>query len=390
MGLEELFDVCLQVETKSQTADALSGNGGLPIAKGVVLFADKHDEPIQLLISSNIRRTACARLFHKDAEALSKRTDIAEITRKIYYTVCFNDLASLLEYRRVGRSVYASSYKKLLKLGKRSYVKINVTAKWPVFELSNKSYCSKNERIFGPFPTRRSASDFIEILGTAFLLCQRPGMINSPQKAGSCPYLQMESCPAPCVGNISRGKYLMQIKDAINAACGNVDEQLEKLAVIMKQLSEETEFEKANSVKKRVDQLERLKAPCYKWTCDLDDWRVLHIDKFAKIKVEGKRKKEQTYAAFVISDGYIRHLEPLTLDDVEKVSKTLARSDDKQAMLTDVKTKDELMSLVSLSLYRSKPAGVWLNCSGGKFPDRDHIMNAICKRFSIEPQNILS
>lgn len=384
MNLRELFDGCLQIETKSQTADALSGNDGLPNAKGVVLFADKHDGPIQLLICASMRRTAAARLFHKDQESLSKRTDITEITHKIYYTSCFNDLASLLEYRRIGREVYAVSYKKLLNYGKRSYVKIDVTAKWPVFELSSKSYCSNDEMVFGTFPTRRAALDFIEILGNAFLLCQRPGTINSPQKAGSCPYLQMENCPAPCVGNISRGKYLMQIKDAINAACGNVDEQSEKLAVMMKQLSENTEFEKANTVKKQLDQLERLKSTCYKWTCDLADWRVLHIDKSAKIKVEGKRKKEQTYTAFVISNGYIRQLEPFTLDGVQEVCKSLARLFGEQERPGDVKAKDELMSLVSLSLYRSKPAGIWINCSKGDFPDRNQVADTICERFSIE------
>ena len=176
----------------------------------------------------------------------------------------------------------------------------------------------------------------------------------------------------------------MQIKDAINAACGNVDEQSEKLAVMMRQLSEDTEFEKANTVKKQLDQLERLKAPCYKWTCDLADWRVLHIDKSAKIKVEGKRKKEQTYTAFVISNGYIRQLEPFTLDGVQEVSKSLARLFGEQERPGDVKAKDELMSLVSLSLYRSKPAGIWINCSKGDFPDRNQIADTICERFSIE------
>lgn len=382
MELKELFDGCLQIDTTSQTADALSGSDGLPSNKGVILFAGAHDGLIQLLICANMRRTATARLFHKDDQALSKRTDIREITRKIYYTSCFNDFASLLEYHRLCHEVYEISYKKLLNLGKRSYVKIDVTAKWPAFELSNKSYCSKDEKIFGPFPTRRSALDFIEILRNAFLLCQRPGLINSPRKASSCPYLQMESCPAPCVGHISRDEYLEQIKGAISAACGDVAEQRERLTLKMKLLSENTEFEKANAVKKQIEQLKRLKAPCYKWTCDLDDWGVLHIDKSAKIKVEGKRKKEQTYAAFVISKGNIRRLEPFVLDDVEDMSKAIAGLGDDQGAPTDVKIKDELMSLVCLSLYRSKPAGVWLNCSRGKLPDADQIAMAICNRFT--------
>lgn len=383
MDLKELFDGCLQIDTKSQTANALSGKEGLPSAKGVILFADANDGPIQILICANIRRTAGARLFHKDEETHSKRTDIAEITRKIYYTICFNDLASLLEYHRIARIIYPKDYKKLLNLGRRSYVKIDVTAKWPTFVISEKGCFSGDERGFGPFPTRRSALEFIEILRNAFLLCHRPGLINSPQKAGSCPYLQMEICPAPCVGNISRDEYLGQIQNAISAACGDTYGQRRKLDEEMKRLGGEMEFEKANAVKKRLDELERLANPCYKWTCDLDEWVVLHIDKGAKIKVEGKRKKEQTYVTFVIGRGYIDQLEPFTLDGVDGLHKTHAALGDARAAEADAKTKDELMSLVCLSLYRSRPSGVWINCSRGEIPDSEQIINAISERFGL-------
>ena len=153
----------------------------------------------------------------------------------------------------------------------------------------------------------------------------------------------------------------------------------------MKQLSENTEFEKANAVKKQIEQIELLKHPRYKWTCDLEDWEVLHIDKSAKIKIEGKRKKQQTYAAFVIGNGYIRQLKQFTLESVEEMCNSLTMPDNEQEKSTDLKGQNELMSLVSLSLYRSKPAGVWLNCLRSNFPNADQITNAICKRFAIEP-----
>jgi hypothetical protein len=73
------------------------------------------------------------------------------------------------------------------------------------------------------------------------------------------------------------------------------------------------------------------------------------------------------------------------LDNVEKLCESLSEAGNEQDGPADVKIKDELMSLVCLSLYRSKPAGVWINCSRDQFPGVDQIKEAICERFDIEP-----
>jgi len=383
MKLEELFESSLQIDTRTQTPKALIGNEGLPTAKGVLLFADNSDVPIQLLIATNLRRTAIARLFSQTDDAISKRTDITGITRKIYYTSCFNDLKSLLIYYYTCREIYPNSYKQTLRLGRVSYVKIDMSARWPCFVHEERSFLRANEKKFGPFPTRRSAAEFIEILQNAFLLCQRPRLINSKQKAASCPYLQMKCCPSPCVGNISRDEYMEQINAAVSAAGGNTQKQAEGLKIRMTELSQKMEFQEAQEVKKQLQYLEKLNNPSYIWTHDLSEWSVLHIDKSAKVKLEGKRKKEQTYSAFFIRNGDICQLDPFTLDSVEQLSNRLLKVSSESIKNEDTNSANELMSLAAFCLYRSKPAGIWIDCSGGYTPPADQIVKAICDRFAI-------
>ena len=384
MKLEELFESSLQIDTHTQTPEVLIGNKGLPTAKGVLLFADDSDVPIQLLIAANLRRTAVARLFSQtDDPAISKRTDITGITRKIYYAPCFNDFKSLLTYYYISREIYPKSYKEALRLGRVSYVKIDMSAKWPCFVREERSFLGSNEKKFGPFPTRKSAAEFIEILQNAFLLCQRPRLINSKQKAASCPYLQMRCCPSPCVGNISRDEYMDQINAAVSAAAGDTQKQAEGLKFRMIELSQKTEFQEAQEVKKQLQYLKKLNNHSYIWTHDLGEWSALHIDRSAKVKLEGKRKKEQTYSAFFIRNGDICQLDPFTLDSVEQLSDRLLEVSSEPIKNVDIDSSNELMSLTAFSLYRSKPAGVWIDCSGGYIPPADKIAKAICERFAI-------
>jgi excinuclease ABC subunit C len=384
MNLGELFESSLQIDTRTQTPKALTGSEGLPTAKGVLLFADGSDVPIQLLIAANLRRTAIARLFSQTDDAISKRTDIAGITRKIYYTSCFNDFKSLLTYYYICRDIYPDSYKQALRLGRVNYVKIDMSAKWPCFVHEKRSFLRANEKTFGPFPTRRSAAEFIEILQNAFLLCQRPRLINSKQKAASCPYLQMKCCPSPCVGNLSRDEYMEQINAAVSAAGGNTKKQAEGLKIRMTELSQKMDFQEAQEAKKQLQHLEKLNHPSYIWTHDLSEWSVLHIDKYTKVKLKGKRKKEQTYSAFFIRNGDICQLDPFTLDSAEQLSNRLLELSSELIKNKDIDSTNELMSLTAFSLYRSKPAGVWVDCSGKHTPTTDQIVKAICEKFAIE------
>lgn len=385
MMTAELFEGCLRINPAQQTPEILLEPEPVPAKKGVLLFADKDDRPIQLLIAANIRRTSAAKLFPPDSAAVKKKADLASITRKIYYLCCYNDFKCILRHYQIAKTLYPDSYTKVITFPRQSYVKIAPGAKWPFFSLTDNSYVSKTEKFFGPFPTRRSAGQFVKILQNAFGLCQKPGVLESGKGTSSCTYLQMNTCPAPCIGKISREEYLNWIADAVTAAKGNIRSQKEKMLGQMKKLAEQREFEQADIVKKRIAQLEKLTKETFHWTTEISELAVLHIDRSAKIKIQGKRKKVQTFSAFLVRSGYIFELPDFTVETFESFYKSFMQCLTGPLVELSSEQLSEQLSLIGFSLYRSKPAGIWINCSFGlNVPACDEIIEMICRRFCIQ------
>ena len=212
-----------------------------------------------------------------------------------------------------------------------------------------------------------------------------PGLIDRPEKAKNCPYLQMQTCPGPCVGKISRAEYIRQINNALAAATGNIDTAEAKLQNTMRQLSAGMEFEHAQRVKKQLDLLAVLKKDTYRWTTDLPALAILHIDRWAKISAPGKGKKIQTFSAFVIKYGHIAEMPPFSLEQIEQFYESLPAQLNKSCGCATLKPLSEQLSLPAYFLYRSKPPGIWLNCSKQKqLLSKEALLEAICRRFNIE------
>lgn len=382
--ITELFEDCLHINPSRQITEALKL---LPTCKGVILFTDDDDRPIQLLTAANIRRSGAVRLFGQPLATGRKRANISEIVRKICFCKCYNDFRTRLRHYQIARVLYPDSYRKIVALGRQSYVTINLDSKWPFFSLAGKFVLSskvttKAAKVFGPFPSRTAAGGFIQILQDAFGLCQRPKLIESGQKAVSCAYLQMDSCPGPCVGKISKEEYLEQINKAIWAAGGSMEEQKTKLQNRMEVLAEQREFEQAQAVKKQLDRLVLLAKEDYRWTRELSELTILHIDRSAKIVVEGKRKKVQRYSAFLIRSGHIIEFDDFVLENIGGFYKSLLEHLTRPVIGVEPKQLIEQLSLTAYFLYRSKPPGVWIDLKEPESPPGpEELTNVIAQCF---------
>lgn len=189
-----LFDGCLPVEeNQSAESDFLQ----LPTCKGLILFADAADNPIQLLTAANIRRTARARLPAKPA---ATATNITDICRKIYYRCCFCDFNNNLTYLEIAKKLFAKDYKELINFGKAWYLKIDLSHKFPFFTITSSAEADGNVKLFGPFLSQKNARAMLHMLQDVFLLCRRSDLIANSQKSRTCPYLQMQNCSSVCAG----------------------------------------------------------------------------------------------------------------------------------------------------------------------------------------------
>jgi hypothetical protein len=361
------FHACLLVDLAERTEKIPGSFLALPTCKGVILFADGADRPIQLLMAANIRRTVRSRLARNTEDIISKRADLTEIVERVYFVPCYNDFLSMLTCYQLAKGIYPETYADVVKLPKQNYVRINLAARWPVFSITEKPACGDacNEKTFGPFPTRKAASELIRVLNDVFELCQKTALVESPEKAKSCPYMQMKTCPAPCVGNISYEQYRGQIDDAVTAAGGDIASQIDKLKMRMKEFAGEMEFEKASRCKNAIEQLNKLSGKNYEWTGLVDDFAVLHIDRSAKIKSKG-RKLEQSYCGFLIRPAGIKRFVDFTLDEIETFYTALTVELDKPSTLPQNQMRAETLAITAYFLFRNKPAGLYLNCEESK------------------------
>jgi excinuclease UvrABC nuclease subunit len=372
-----LFESCVQLEPGAQPVQSIDD---LPHCRGVVLFADADDTPILLLTAADIKRLAINRLTCADTTITTKRVKLADITRKIYYRCCWCDFSSSLEHYRIAKELFPSRYHEMVTFPKIWYVKINCAAKWPNFTITDNPEDGKQDvHIFGPLPARKAAGDYISTLNEAFGLCRQQCLVDDSAKAASCPYYQMGTCDAPCLGKTNREAYLCRIQHAVEAAGGSRQEHIQWFNDTMRTLAAQMKFEEAQRTKKQLEHFKQLDDPTYRWVCELRELKILHIDAGPKIKIKGQKKKTQSYMAFLIQGGVIMQLENFTTEQVPQLLETVSATVNRLACETSTQNIAEQMSLVGFALYRSKPSGLWLDCR--KIPRADELTHIISKKF---------
>jgi len=383
---EELFDGCVTIDPTCQSEEVFKELAALPACKGVILFADSNKKPIQFLTAANIRRTARSRLNAQQSEQLTKTPNISEIACNIFYVCCYNDFESSITYYKTAKEIFPETYRKLVPKAKLNLVKINPSDDWPVFTYTSSPVLCGDEIVFGLFANRKSAREFIHILQEAFSLCKRPDISQDPQKARGCPYLQMETCAGACVGKISKTDYQKRIDQAIQAGRGETDAIKISLCGEMERLSNSMQFELACKVKKQIELIELLDKPIYKWVGDLQRTSIMHVDLSAKVKIEGQRSKKQLFKAYLLSKGNVFQLGNFSIDTIDDLFISAECYTKQKDENKDVDLRSKLLSIFAVSLYRSKPSGIWLNCSGAyglNFPNVSQLSKSISEFFNL-------
>jgi hypothetical protein len=386
---EEIFENCVLPDDELK---------GLPSSAGFVLFADNQNRPIAFLTAANIKRTAKTKLAEKIES--NKRADLKNITAKIYYTICPCKFRLAVKYFDAVRMVFGQNYKEHIKLVLPWFIKIDLSEKIPSFSITKKPTFKTKEEILGPFPGQRAATAFLKTIEDAFKLCKRSDLVNNYKAAQSCPYLQMDACVGVCGGKISSEDYRSLLKEAFEAGI-QPEEAIGKIEIEMQTAAKELNFEKAAGLKKKIEKLSALKKRIYphtnfpsictcsessakigvqhsqtnqhsekigvgacRWTGDLKKLKIVHIDKSFKIKPEGSKKKVQTYAVFVIDFFNIIDLGDFALDNPDLIYEAISKSSGNppQDICDEI---IERFSIASYFLYRSKPAGLWINASEG-------------------------
>jgi excinuclease ABC subunit C len=328
----------------------------LPTSPGLILFTDDSDKPIQLLTAANIRNTIKNRLAEQAEK--SKKTDIKDITAKIYYSACQCRFRLAIKHLEAVKKIFGENYKDHIALVQQWFIKVNFADKTPFFSITKKPSFKADGKILGPFPSQKSAADFLKAIQDTFKLCKRPDIANNSELAKSCSYLQMDSCCGLCTGQISTDEYRQITKNAFTTG-ENPSYEVENLSRQMADAAKNLNFEQAAELKKKVEKLSILKKQIYRWTSDLEKLRIVHIDKSAKIKQQGVRAKKQTLAVFVMNFFDVIDLGDFFADEQDKISQAV---EDALCRLkngfNEIETLEKF-SIISYFLYRTGSTGLW-------------------------------
>jgi excinuclease ABC subunit C len=127
----------------------------------------------------------------------------------------------------------------------------------------------RTERIFGPFPARRSLPrDLAELASTVGLrdcagttpmvFADQLGLW-APELVPGCARAELGSCPAPCAAGCSESDYQARVREAVAFLDGRSDAPLETLESRMREAARQEAFEVAARYRDRMDRLTRLR-----------------------------------------------------------------------------------------------------------------------------------
>ncbi len=364
---ESLFDGSLThlSESAEQTDNEFDALAELPARRGVLLFADAHNQPIVLIQTANLRSLARSRLARAPDQQPHRKADLAAVTRQIYYACCENDFQRQLLYQRLTHELFGNAWKKWLVLPRRSYAVLDRQRAFAFFAVTGSVEAGPSKELFGPFANRRAAALFCESLNTAFELCRNPTLLDSgnPQ---SCPYLQMHTCHGLCCRQHGQEAYEKRLEKALRCAEGEIASAVEQLRQQMKQAAAGLDFETAQLRKKQADQLSRLGRPEFAWTGRLAALRLVVVVSGGKAPAKDSKKKVRCWQLWLIDLDGVYLLGRFAEDDPETLHQILDKLHQpalKPPPYPYALSRQEHLATVCWLLYRKNRPGQWYNAA---------------------------
>ena len=269
MGFSQLFDG----STDFQAPLSLAGLMAIPNKRGVFLLEDEAGRPILLATAAAIRTRMRSRLTAPEGNLPSRQADLREIARRLSWKLCGSPFETDWQYWTLARAIYPQRYREMLAFGQGWFVHVNLADKLP--SLRRTQNLSAAGEFFGPFPSGRAASRFVDVLEDVCGLCRHENILRLAPNGRGCVYRQMGRCHGACEGAITMDAYRAIVAGACQAAAGERQAVREELAAQMRQLATEQKFEQAAIVKGRLADLAELDGADYSQVRSLGQFRYL-------------------------------------------------------------------------------------------------------------------
>ncbi|RME94869.1 MAG: excinuclease ABC subunit UvrC, partial [Verrucomicrobia bacterium] len=231
--------------------------GTVPHKPGVYLMKDRFGTVIYVGKARDLRRRV-SQYFHpsrRHAWDPKLRALIDAIHDFDVHVVRSDAEALLLEGRLIKE--FRPRYNISFRDDKRFLLlKVNLNDPIPRFTLTR----IRNDpaaRYFGPFASSSALRRTLNLVRQKFNLRGCRPLTPGPADYKHCLYAHLKVCTAPCIGNVTREQYLMQVRAACDFLDGHCQEMAREIEEQMRQAAAALEFEKAAQLRDLLQDLRR-------------------------------------------------------------------------------------------------------------------------------------
>ncbi|MGH7213848.1 MAG: hypothetical protein ACREIT_03700 [Tepidisphaeraceae bacterium] len=256
-------------------------------AKWVVyLFADEHDQPIQLLCVKNLRYSLKRRLGGEEmlgttadapTTAPSRRVDYRQIVRRVHWRRVDSAFEADAVYLEAARAVFPKTYQGMVGFRPAWFVHVNPDAEFPRY-LKTTDLARHAGIYIGPLEDKHAAGKLIELVEDAFDLCRYYNVLVEAPRGKACAYKEMGKCPAPCDGSVSMAQY-RRLVELSAATLVDPADFLRGQTRRMQQAAVELRFETAAKIKAYIEQLSQLGKGPFRYVRRLQDFQFLSLQR---------------------------------------------------------------------------------------------------------------
>ncbi len=226
----------------------------LPAEPGVYLFRDGAGRVVYVGKASNLRARVRAYLRPEGDGRAAIPHLIARIAGVETIVTGNEKEALLLENTLIKR--HRPRYNVRLRDDKAYLcIRVDTAHPWPRLHMVRR-FEQDGATYFGPYTSAKAVRRTLRTLGTLYPLRLCPDRVLESRDR-PCLYHQLKRCCAPCVDLVGSGAYAAMVAGMLDLLRGRTEEVLRNMREEMAGASEREEYERAASLRDRIDALER-------------------------------------------------------------------------------------------------------------------------------------
>ena len=224
----------------------------LPDKPGVYVMRDKNGTIIYVGKAISLKNRV--RQYFRKTDKTARIEKMVSLIDHFEYIVVDNEAEALiLECNLIKKN--RPKFNVLLKDDKTyPYIKIDLKSDYPGIFITRR-VVNDGSKYFGPYANPGAAKEMLDFIKQKYKIRQCRTL---KERERPCLNYHINRCLAPCMGYIKPEEYIKQIDEIIDLLEGKTDKIIKELEAQMKDASKNLDFEKAASLRDRIQAIERV------------------------------------------------------------------------------------------------------------------------------------